>query len=182
MIFFKNYCQKYCDFEVYIWLFFLQKFIEFRSQEDIELKSSENFDNSVKRNYRKRYVLVFSGFFFIFLNSGFNFRIVFIFDVVVVFFYFDFFRMLRIFGGSSGSGQDSRYEEYFTFLYSIRGYLEIFILVVFLGSNYRLNNGFFEDLNKCFSFMSSGDYYRYIVNFILFIVFRTFQYLFGNLF
>lgn len=68
------------------------------------------------------------------------------------------------------------------FLYSIRGYLEIFILVVFLGSNYRLNNGFFEDLNKCFSFMFSGDYYRYIVNFILFIVFRTFQYLFENLF
>lgn len=176
----KNYCQKHCDFEVHIWSFFPQKSTESRSQEDTESKSSENSDNSAKRNYRKRHAPAPPGPFSTPPNSGSNPRIASIPDVAVASSHLDLSRMSRISGGSSGSGQDSRHEEHSTPPHSIRGHPETSTPAVSSGSNHRLNNGSFEDLNKCSPLMSSGDYHRYTANSTPSTASRTLQYSFGN--
>lgn len=156
------------------------KSTESRSQEDTESKSSENSDNSAKRNYRKRHAPAPPGPFSTPPNSGSNPRIASIPDVAVASSHLDLSRMSRISGGSSGSGQDSRHEEHSTPPHSIRGHPETSTPAVSSGSNHRLNNGSFEDLNKCSPLMSSGDYHRYTANSTPSTASRTLQYSFGN--
>lgn len=158
-----------------------QKSTESRSQEDTESKSSENSDNSAKRSYRKRHAPAPPGAFSTPPNSGSNPRIASsIPDVAVASSHLDLSRMSRISGGSSGSGQDSRHEEHSTPPHSIRGHPETSTPAVSSGSSHRLNNGSFEDLNKCSPLMSSGDYHRYTASSTPSTASRTLQYSFGN--
>ncbi|XP_048734399.1 girdin-like isoform X3 [Ostrea edulis] len=155
------------------------KSVESRSQEDTESKSSENSDNSGKRNFRKRQAPAPPLHLSTPPQSGSNPRISSsIPDVAAVSSHLDLSRMSRISGGSSGSGHDSRTEEYPTPPHSIRGHPETSTPAVSSGSNIRLNNGSFEDLNHCSPLLSSGD--RYTASSTPSTASRTLHYSFGN--
>nr|XP_022333848.1 girdin-like isoform X3 [Crassostrea virginica] len=157
------------------------KSAESRSQEDTESKSSENSDNSGKRNIRKRHAPAPPQYLSTPPHGGSNPRIASsIPDVAVVSSHLDLSRMSRISGGSSGSGPDSRQEDHSTPPHSIRGHPETSTPAVSSGSNNRLNNGSFEDINQCSPLQASGDYHRYTASSTPSTASRTLQYSFGN--